>query len=255
MALGGGKMKEKDIAVKQPKDVVVVTGGTGGIGHYLCEKYHELGHLVYALDIACLKPLSEGIVFKAVDLGDPKAIEAVFEQIYEASGPIQILINNGAVAHFTTALESLEMEALDHVLTVNLRGAICCCKEMVKRNVGASYGRIINIASTRALQNEENWEIYGATKGGLVALTHSLAVSLSGKAITVNAISPGWICCDEEAYQALTEEDHRQHPSGRVGRPEDIFKACHYLSDSENDFVNGTNLVVDGGMTKKMIYI
>lgn len=88
-----------------------------------------------------------------------------------------------------------------------------------------------------------------------MALSHSLAVSLESKPITVNTVSPGWICCEEEDYKGLSKEDHRQHPSGRVGRPADILKACLYLSDSENDFVNGINLVVDGGMTKKMIYV
>jgi NAD(P)-dependent dehydrogenase (short-subunit alcohol dehydrogenase family) len=118
-------------------------------------------------------------------------------------------------------------------------------------NKDESYGRIVNMASTRALQNEPHWDAYGASKGGIVGLTHSLAISLSDRPVTVNAISPGWIHTSDEA---LREVDHRQHPSGRVGEPDDIFRAVRYLIDRNNDFVNGHNLVVDGGMTKKMIY-
>lgn len=158
-------MTSHSIEVSASKDVVVITGGTGGIGHYLCEGYHQLGYLVYALDVAYLKPLSEGIVFKQVDLGEPEAVQAVFEEIYRASGPIHILINNGAIANFTTPLELLNIETLDRVLNVNLRGVFVTCKAMIEKNEGASYGRIINIASTRALQNEGNWDVYGLQRG------------------------------------------------------------------------------------------
>ena len=86
----------------------------------------------------------------------------------------------------------------------------------------------------------------------MVSLTNTMTISLSDTPITVNTISPGWIQC--ENYDTLTEIDHKQHPSKRVGKPMDIVKACMFLSDEENDFVNGINLIVDGGITKKMIY-
>ena len=101
-------------------------------------------------------------------------------------------------------------------------------------------------------QNEANWEAYGASKGGLISMSNTLAISLSRTPITVNAISPGWIQVDN--YDDLTEADHSQHPSGRVGIPRDILNACLFLANPENDFINATNLVIDGGMTKKMIY-
>lgn len=236
------------------QSVVVITGGTGGIGHALSEGFHRLGYVVYALDLACLKPLSEGIRFKALDLRQGDQIESTLVDIAKEAGGIHILINNGAIAHFNCGIEHLKVEALSDVLDVNLKGAILCAKAFVKANEGQPYGRIINIASTRFAQNEANWEIYGASKGGLVAFTQSLAISLSHVPVTVNAISPGWICPDPEDYGALDEKDHKQHPSGRVGRPEDILKACLYFADPENDFVNGVNLIIDGGMSKKMIY-
>lgn len=100
--------------------------------------------------------------------------------------------------------------------------------------------------------SEPNSEGYAASKGGIYSLTHALALSLSPFHITVNSISPGWI--ENNHYDRLSPQDHLQHPSGRVGRPEDIANLCLFLAKEENDFINGENIVVDGGMTKKMIY-
>jgi len=100
--------------------------------------------------------------------------------------------------------------------------------------------------------SEPNTEAYAASKGGILALTHALAVSLGPDGIRVNAISPGWI--ENGDYAALRPEDHAQHPAGRVGVPDDIARACLFLTQKENDFITGTELIVDGGMTRKMIY-
>jgi NAD(P)-dependent dehydrogenase (short-subunit alcohol dehydrogenase family) len=119
---------------------------------------------------------------------------------------------------------------------------------MVRRGNGAT---IVNIASTRAFMSEPNTEAYSASKGGIVALTHAIAMSLSEHHIRVNCISPGWI--ETERVPAKTKRDHQQHPAGRVGRPEDIAQACMFLAEYA-DFITGQNIIVDGGMTKKMIY-
>lgn len=108
------------------------------------------------------------------------------------------------------------------------------------------------MASTRAFMSEPNSEGYAASKGGIVALTHAMAISLGQLGIRVNSISPGWI--ETKDYENLSFSDHAQHPANRVGKPVDIAKACFYLTDFENDFVTGQNIVVDGGMTKKMMY-
>ena len=100
--------------------------------------------------------------------------------------------------------------------------------------------------------SESGTEAYAASKGGIYSLTHALAISLAPYHITVNAISPGWI--QNQDYASLRLEDHAQHPSGRVGKPEDIARMALFLSQTANDFINGENLTIDGGMTKKMIY-
>ena len=171
----------------------------------------------------------------------------------ERHGTVHVLVNNAALAHFHKPVMEITADEFDNALSVNLRGAFLCAQAFIKANAGQDYGRIINIASTRWNQNEAGWEAYGASKGGLVSLTNTLAVSLSATPITVNAVSPGWIQVD--GYETLSHLDHAQHPSGRVGIPRDIVNACLFLAHEENDFVNGHNLVVDGGMTKRMIYI
>jgi len=114
----------------------------------------------------------------------------------------------------------------------------------------AALGSIVTIASTRARQSEPDTECYAASKGGLVALTHALALSL-GPDVRVNCVSPGWINSRSEALRA---EDHAQHPAGRVGTPEDIAGLVAWLVGPEAGFVTGAEFVCDGGMTRKMIY-
>lgn len=232
--------------------VVFVTGASNGIGKSIVEKYANLGATVIATDIIERDFQNNNIKFYKMDLKNKKSIEDTFKDVVNKYGKVNILINNGAISKFNKSIFDIEIEEFDEVISVNLRGAFICSKEFLKVNKGESYGRIINIASTRWNQNEAGWEAYGASKGGLVSLTNSMAISLGDTPITVNAISPGWI--ETNNYEELIEEDHKMHPSGRVGKQRDIVNACLFITNEENDFVNGANIVVDGGMTKKMIY-
>ena len=110
---------------------------------------------------------------------------------------------------------------------------------------------IINISSTRALMSEPNTEAYGSSKAGLLGLTHALSQSLAGR-VRVNAILPGWI--DTTGGKDLRPEDHEWHAAGRVGTPEDVAEMCVFLASPKSGFITGQEFVLDGGVTKKMIY-
>jgi NAD(P)-dependent dehydrogenase (short-subunit alcohol dehydrogenase family) len=122
---------------------------------------------------------------------------------------------------------------------------------LLNNNLLADNASIVNIASTRAFQSQPNTESYSAVKGGIVALTHSMAVSLAGRA-RVNCISPGWI--DNSATPKHSEQDKKQHPAGRVGTPSDIAEMVLFLCSDKAGFITGENITIDGGMSKLMIY-
>ncbi len=228
----------------------IITGGAQGLGKDMAQRFLKIGHKVIVLDV---KPIQEdGIDFFETNLADPKSIEKAFLYIKEKYAKAHILINNGAVSVFVKHINEVTLDDYNTVMNTNLRGAFLCAKEFIQLNQGENYGRIINISSTRWHQNMEDWELYGMSKGGIVSLTNSLCVSLRGTNVTVNAISPGHIYTG--AWKELEERDNTIHPSNRVGVPRDISNICLFLADPENDFINGANIVVDGGMTKRMIY-
>jgi NAD(P)-dependent dehydrogenase (short-subunit alcohol dehydrogenase family) len=239
---------------------IIVTGGANGIGRTIVTAFAKKGAKVVIADIdqAAGKKLEEDLLknryqarFIRTDVSDPESAKTMVHEASAESGPVDILINNAGISEFTPFF-NLDIDSWDHVINTNLRGAfICsqaCASEMKKNGVGA----IINIASTRAMMSEPGSEAYAASKGGLLALTHAMAASLSEYHISVNAISPGWIHTGD--YSKLREIDHKQHLSRRVGKPEDIARVCLFLAHPENNFITGENLVIDGGMTRKMIY-
>ncbi len=234
------------------KHIAIVTGAAGGIGKVIAKMFADNGYVVVAVDITETEFENSDIHFQKADLCSYEDICKVFEYAVQLFGGVHVLVNNGAISKFSKSIFDITPEEFHKVIDTNLYGSFMCCKQFIEANKGMEYVRIINIASTRWHQNEANWEAYGASKGGLVSLTNTLCVSLSDTPITVNAISPGWIQCSD--YETLSEEDHKQHPSGRVGVPEDIARMVLFLSAPENDFINGANIVIDGGMTKKMIY-
>ncbi len=191
------------------------------------------------------------IHFIKTDVRKETDIKEAFEWIKARFGPVHILINNAGVSAFQPFLE-LSLDDWNNVLQTNLTSVFLASKEAVKQ-MQETKGpcSIVNISSTRADMSEPGSEAYAATKGGIKALTHAMALSLEETKITVNAIAPGWIHTTDNE---LRKVDHQQHPSGRVGKPDDIARACLFLTESKNDFINGETIIIDGGMTKKMIY-
>ena len=241
--------------------IVIVTGAANGIGKEIAMAYAQNGAIVVLADIneeagkeAAGVILNNGgkAEFVLTDVSNEESIQHLFSHVSEKYGKIDILINNAGKSIFKDFFE-MTLDDWDDILNTNLRSVFLCSKEAarVMRNSG-SGGSIVNIASTRALMSEPDSEAYAASKGGMVAVTHALATTLGEYGITVNCISPGWI--ETGDYENLRDIDHQQHLSGRVGKPSDIARACLYLTSPENNFVTGTNLVVDGGMTRKMIY-
>jgi NAD(P)-dependent dehydrogenase (short-subunit alcohol dehydrogenase family) len=240
--------------------VVIVTGAGRGIGNGIARMYasHRARVILAETDLKLGRSAEESIiseggnaVFIRTDVSLPESIEISMNKVNQLYGRVDILINNAGVAEFRSPYD-LTVEEWDDIININLRGTFLCSREAAKLMRQHGGGSIVNIASTRAIMSEPNSEAYAATKGGIVALTHALAASFSKDHIRVNCISPGWI--ETGDYSKLKNTDHEQHLSGRVGKPDDIAKACLYLTGEDNDFINGANLVIDGGMTRKMIY-
>lgn len=168
----------------------------------------------------------------------------------ERFGRLDGLVSNAGIM-IRKPLRQLTLTEWWRVLDTNLTAAFLFVRA-AEKSLRKSRGAVVAIASTRALMSEPNTESYAASKGGLLALTHALALSL-GPDVRVNCVSPGWI--ETKNYRALRRKDHVQHPAGRVGKPDDIAEIVEWLLDgARSGFITGANFVIDGGMTRKMIY-
>lgn len=219
----------------------LVTGSAGLIGRGLCAALDRAGWEVAGFD---LRPAEAPGRHLPCDITDEAAVAGAFAAL--GWDRLDLLVNNAGIASaHGGALATLPLAEWRRVLDSHLTGAFLVTRAaLALLSDGAS---IVNIASTRAYQSEPDTEAYAAAKGGMVALTHALAMSL-GPRLRVNAIAPGWI----SDGAGLRPQDHAQHPAGRVGTPDDIARAVLYLADA--GFVTGQVLTVDGGMTRKMIY-
>lgn len=249
----------------QEMKTLLVTGGAQGIGAAIVSHFAALKYQVFFFDWDqeagqerqyTIQKAGGQCEFFQVDIRSEETIQRVMEEWKKRGVKLDVLVNNAGISK-ATPLEGSSAEWEDVIFT-NLRGPYLVtkyAKPLLKR--GSS---IINISSTRAFMSEPHWHGYAAAKGGIGALTHSLAVTLGPEGIRVNAISPGWIDISQwkkgssAKAEPLRAVDHAQHPVGRVGKPEDIAAACSFLASKEAGFITGANLVIDGGMTVKMIY-
>lgn len=248
--------------------VVAVTGGGQGIGRAVALHFAQAGYAVSVADTIedagheiaqRVQALGVKAMFVRTDVADAGEVDAWMHATADRLGPPDVLVNNAGISRNAPFLE-LKAADFDRVIAVNLRGAFLCAQAAAKRMVeGGRGGAIINVASTRAFMSEAGTEAYTASKGGIVALTHALAISLGPRGIRVNCVSPGWIETRDWQFSGRAKmpvhstADREQHPVGRVGKPDDVAEACLFLARA--GFITGQNLIIDGGMTVKMIYV
>ncbi len=232
--------------------VALVTGGGKGIGAAIVARFREEGARVAILDRERPPGRTQTRTrFETCDVSDEAQVVRAVKAVVAWAGRLDIVVNNAGIADPHGAPpEELSLEAWRRVLDTNLTGQFLVAKHAIP-HLRRHQGAIINLSSTRALMSEPDTLAYTASKGGVMALTHALAMSLAPD-IRVNAIAPGWI--ETGPARKLRKLDHAQHPVGRVGRPEDVAGLAAYLASSESGFVTGQSFVIDGGMTRKMIY-
>ncbi|MFC4167998.1 SDR family oxidoreductase [Teichococcus aestuarii] len=225
--------------------VALVSGAAHGIGAGIASHLKREGWRVVTAD---LNPGEAGTRHVIADVSDEAAVGALVDGIARQEGRLDALVCNAGIM-VRKPLATLSLAEWNKVLGTNLTSAFLLARA-AETLLRAARGSIVTIASTRAHMSEPDTESYSATKGGILALTHALAVSL-GPDVRANCVSPGWI---DVSGEALRPEDHAQHPAGRVGRVEDIAALVAWLVGPQAGFVTGGEFVADGGMTRKMIY-
>lgn len=225
----------------------LVTGGAHGIGQATAERLAQEGWRVIVADRDD-PPSGLPARFVKADVSDEGAVSHLIETVRAREGRLDGLVCNAGFM-IRKPLRDLALAEWQAVLGTNLTSTFLLARA-AEELLRAVRGAIVTVASTRAHQSEPDTESYAASKGGLLALTHALSVSL-GPDVRANCVSPGWI---DVRGEALRTEDHAQHPAGRVGRPEDVAALVAWLLGPESGFVTGAEFLIDGGMTRKMIY-
>ena len=219
--------------------VVVITGGARGIGKCIRKRFEEEGALVFVID------LISNDCFVG-DISDKETLEKYAGEVIAKYGHVDYLINNAAPK--MCGITDGSYEDFEYALRVGVTAPFYLSKLFLP--YFAEGASIVNISSSRDRMSQPGTESYTAAKGGIAALTHALAVSLSGR-VRVNSISPGWIDNDYTVYKG---PDADQQPAGRVGNPDDIASMVLYLCSDMAGFITGENICIDGGMTRQMVY-
>jgi len=238
------------------KSVALVTGGANGIGRAIVRQLLESGWNAGVIDLPdsglhrAFPANNRHILAIDGDARDEEAVSDAVDAVLHRFGRLDAVVANAGIM-IRKPIRALTVGEWHRVIDTNLTAAFLLARA-AEKPLRRAKGAVVVIASTRALMSEPDTESYSASKGGLLALTHALAISL-GPEVRVNCVSPGWI--ETKDYKALRRKDHAQHPAGRVGKPDDVAEIVAWLVDGKRSgFVTGANFVVDGGMTRKMIY-
>lgn len=219
--------------------IVVVTGGEKGIGAAIVDAFKKAGATICIID-------KEENPYFVGDIGSQEDLETFAKKVIDDYGRVDVLVNNAMKTQ--GGLDACGYGDFVYALQVGVAAPYYLAKLFAP--YFAEGASILNISSSRDRMSQPNTESYTAAKGGISALTHALAVSLSGK-VRVNSISPGWIDTTDSTF---TGADVTQHPAGRVGKPSDIAEMAVFLASTKAGFITGENICIDGGMTKQMIY-
>lgn len=229
--------------------VALVSGGARGIGAAIAAELAARGYAVIAADRDIGGVMAaEGVELFACDVGDEAAVAALIARVRDGYGRLDALVCNAGFM-IRKPIGELSLGEWRSVIDTHLTSVFLLARGF-EAMLRAAKGAIVTMASTRARMSEPDTESYAAAKGGIVAITHALAISL-GPDVRVNCILPGWI--DTQGGD-LSEADHAQHPVGRVGKVGDIARLAAFLLGPESGFITGAEFVADGGMTRKMIY-
>lgn len=227
--------------------VALITGGARGIGAAVTARLADAGWRVVVADREV--PAQPGPTrFLQVDVAREAEVMTLVENIRATEGRLDALVCNAGFG-IRKALSALTLGEWNSVLATNLTSTFLLARA-AEGLLRAANGAIVTIASTRAHMSEADTYPYAASKGGLVALTHALAIGL-GPDVRVNCVSPGWIATKGPEP---TLDEHAFHPAGRVGRAEDIAGLVAFLLGPDAGFITGAEFICDGGVTRKMIY-
>ena len=229
------------------RPVALVTGGAHGIGAAIAARLARDGWRVVVADRDAAGAAPSGGRYVVCDVADEADVASLMAGVAEG-GRLDALVCNAGI-NVRKPIAQLTLAEWSRVIGTNLTSTFLLTRagEAMLR---AANGAVVTIASTRAHMSEADTEAYAASKGGLVALTHALSISLAPD-VRVNCVSPGWIFTKGEPPRP---EDHAFHPAGRVGTADDIAALVAFLVGPESGFITGTEFIVDGGVTRKMIY-
>ncbi len=235
--------------------VAVVTGASRGLGLAICEHLRLAGASVVPVDISypAASTETDGELTVHCDIGEPASIAALAEQVRSRFGRCDVLVNNAGITGSPVGLHDFPIDLWDRIFRVNLRGALLCAQALVPMMFDQQAGSIVNVASIAA-QVPTRVGAYGPTKAALRALTHQMAVEWGPRGIRANSVSPGMIRTplSEPHYlnEATLQNRTSSIPARRIGRPEDIGSVVAFLASDASAYVNGQDIVVDGGFLK-----